>query len=82
MSFLLSRGKQTEEIRRQLDPEGSQQADPDQSQDRHEVAGLMDMVSAADRPEMAMADSVSFNVNDGDVRKMAGGGSRQGSKRH
>lgn len=77
LSFLLSRGKNTEEVKRMLDPEGveSQQVDPDHSQDRHEVAGLLDMASAVDRPPMAMADSISFNVPDGDVRKMTGGAS-------
>jgi hypothetical protein len=76
LSFLLSRGKNTEEVKRMLDPEGVEsQVDPDHSQDRHEVAGLLDMASVVDRPPMAMADSISFNVPDGDVRKMTGGAS-------
>lgn len=67
LSFLLSHGKPADDAQQLLDP--------DQSQDRHEVGELMSMVSAVERPAMAMADSISFNVQEGNSRKM-GGGSR------
>jgi hypothetical protein len=65
LSFLLSHGKPADDAQKLLDP--------DQSQDRHEVGELMSMVSAAERPAMAIADSISFNVQEGNSRKMAGG---------